>query len=103
MARISKSTKKEIKITKEPEGKAKVNKGEYNNLTHKYKCKGCPTSLDINTDLKQHTRQEHKRNNCIICKAEQWGDRRLNDHTKNCREETDKKHKRQKRRSQEEI
>ena len=45
MARISKSTKKEINITKEPEGKAKVNKGEYNNLVHKFKCKGCGVSF----------------------------------------------------------
>ena len=91
MARISKSTKKEINITKEPEGKAKVNKGEYNNLLHKFKCKGCGVSFDTKMDLIQHNRQEHKLNLCIICKAQKWGDNRLNDHTKKCREERDKK------------
>ena len=34
VTRISKSTKKEINTTIEPNGKAKVNKGEYNNDTH---------------------------------------------------------------------
>ena len=59
MARISKSTKTEINTTKESDGKAKVNKGEYNNPTHKYKCKWCATSFDMKTDLTQHNRQEH--------------------------------------------
>ena len=60
MARISKSTKKEINITKEPEGKAKVNKGEYNNLSHKFKCTACGVSFDTKMDLTQHKRAQTK-------------------------------------------
>ena len=46
MARILKSTKPEINTTKEPEGKAKVNKGEYNNRLHRFKCTRCVASFD---------------------------------------------------------
>ena len=46
MARISKSTKPKIYTTKETEGKAKVNKGEFNNLVHKFNSTKCVVSFD---------------------------------------------------------
>ena len=39
MTRISQTKKNPAIVTKGPEHKAKVNKGEYANLDHRFKCK----------------------------------------------------------------
>ena len=66
MARVSQSKKPEICTTKEPVGKAKVNKREYNNLLHKFKCTKCDVSFDIKMDITHHNLLEHKQGFCII-------------------------------------
>ena len=85
ITRISTTKQKETTITTEPKGKAKVNKGEYSN-THQYKCKGCSDSFKTKNDLVHHVRQTHKHNTCLTRNKVLWGDRELNDHTKQCRE-----------------
>ena len=42
-------------------------------------------------DLTQHNALNHKQGHCIICNAQKFGDNRLNDHTKMCREKRDLK------------
>ena len=90
MARVSQSKKTEICTTKETVGKAKVKKGEYNNLLHKFKCTKCDVSFDTKMDMTFHNLLEHKQGFCIICNAEKWGDNKLNDDTKICRANRDK-------------
>ena len=47
-------------------------------------------ACDTKMDITHHNLLEHKQGFCIICNAEKWGDNRLNDHTKICREKRDK-------------
>ena len=91
MTRISQTKKTPLILTKEPEHKAKVKRGEYANLDHRFNCKACKRSYDNKMDLTQHNALKHKQGHCIICNAQQYGDNRLNDHTKMCREKRDKK------------
>ena len=58
ITRISKSTQKEINTTKEPKGKAKVNKREYNNHTHKYSVMGVP-KVTISKLISHNTRDRN--------------------------------------------
>ena len=93
--RITKTKQKEMNITIEPTGKAKVNKGEYSN-TYQHTCKGCVNSFKIKNDLVQYVRQTHKHNTCLTCNKILWGDGALNDHTIKCREKKGRQSQKQK-------
>ena len=81
--------------TKELSNKDKVTKGEYGPNKFKYKCvnSGCKCSFEAKTDLVKHNAKTHALHQCIICKAQKYGEDNINDHTKECREKRDKKRK----------
>ena len=54
MTRISQTKKTPAILTKEPEHKAKVNRGEYANLDHRFKCKAYKRNYGNKMDLTQH-------------------------------------------------
>ena len=51
MARVSQTKRTPALVTKRPEHKAKVKNGEYANIEHRFKCKGCEWSYDIKMDI----------------------------------------------------